>query len=172
MWINFNFCVACSIFSSVVIEVFLGTLISVSTWSIGQTIKVFLLCVLIFCDTQMGFVTVQINIFITGIWNILWYRILEVEDSGHVGCYAVSTSKWWCFEGVRCLNLEDQAVQGGLILCICCSDWAVAGLPGNDGSILGSDDIFLFFKVSRLTLGPNQLHIQWLPGTLSQRYNI
>jgi hypothetical protein len=26
--------------------------------------------------------------------------------------------------------------------------------------------------VSRLTLGPNQLHIQWLPGTLSQRYNI
>jgi hypothetical protein len=28
-------------------------------------------------------------------------------------------------------------------------------------------DIFLFFTVSRLALGPNQPPIQWVPGTLS-----
>ena len=122
----------------------------------GQTIKVFLPCVLIFCDTQMGFVKVQTNIFITGIWNVLWYRILELEDSSHMGCCAILTSK--CSASVLRIR---QSKEGWFYLCICYSDWAIAGLPRNDGSILGSDEIFLFFKVSRLTLGPNQSRIQF-----------
>jgi hypothetical protein len=53
---DFNVCIMCIILSIVVIYLFLGTLISVSSRSNHQGVLV--VCVLVsFCDTQMGFVS-------------------------------------------------------------------------------------------------------------------
>jgi hypothetical protein len=52
-----------------------------------------------------------------------------------------------------------------LRLCKWYSDWLRAGWPGFDSR--QRQESFLYSTASKLTLGPTQLHIQWVPGFLS-----
>ena len=62
-------------------------------------------------------------------------------------------------------------------LCHClCRSWErvfsivarlLAGQLRNCGLIFGRNKIFLVFRVSRLALGPTQLPVEWVPGTIS-----